>query len=1082
MADQITVGKYTFSSWLRNGIGGNIIETDNLGQGSSSLKERAKVPVDIAVNTRAIHQEFFLIGPGDIIGINPQMIVRTEPLNWITNFEPNYLPFIEFYEEDFLWRYTPAKANGDRHRPWMTLLVLKDTDNAADKEFVFNQNRAPLATVVVSKAETLPLAVQSWAWGHVHINDGFTPEDPLETFLESVHNLNDPGKDKIICRLMSNRKLEANTGYRAFLVPSFETGRLGGLGLDTSTTDAQQPSWQDGQANIEFPVYYHWYFRTSDDADFESLVKILEPRPMDKRIGIRDMDGSKPGFGMTVGTVIGAAVSGDPAPTSIIGLEGALKSPDTISNPQAIDTTQPFFGQLQEILNFPAELQKETNNNADPVVSPPIYGENHAMIHEIDVTQPGWLHGLNKDPRNRVPGGFGVSVIQKNQEDFVARAWQQVKDILAANRKILFGNLSMQVTLAIAKNFISKLSPEKNLLFFSSILKKVKGSPTTLQYQIEQSKIPAAAVSTPLRRMLRPRGAFFKKLQAADPNFSHGTLLQNLNNGTITAAPPKQAPADLFTDDTFINNLNTKTPAGILDFLFKHRLLLLILLLLLALFMGLFLGAWLAAIGLAVVAVGLYFYLANHQPDPGEAEIEAPKDEAKSLQEAPPNPGFTFIETDPVVVPATTGGTTVTASDQATSSAASAAHYEQVAMYTPAAAGADSLEANNFRKAAIALNERLAIVAPEKTFVEFDLQNAFQKLNTATDPRLIFPKLIASHVNFTFNPGWLLNWEHLVPAMAYPDFDDAMYKPLSNISSELLIPNLKLIPPNTISLLVTNPAFIESYMVGLNYEFGKELLWREYPTDERGSYFRQFWDVKGVINQKPGDAANATVEAHRDITPIDTWYSSSLLGQHNKSNPTGAKKVVLVIKGELFKKYPNTIVYAQKAHPNPDTATGPAAVIKEPKTSDDMNAEIQFPLFTADVDPDIKFFGFDLTVNQAKGDDNPKTDKDDWGYYFVIQQVPGEPRFGMEIDNTKQTGQALTWNDLAWTNCTLSHGFINVSNTPTLSGLPSNSNNNTRDGLDQWGQNAALFANIFYRRPYMMAVHAKDMLDKLAVN
>ena len=34
-------------------------------------------------------------------------------------------------------------------------------------------------------------------------------------------------------------------------------------------------------------------------------------------------------------------------------------------------------------------------------------------------------------------------------------------------------------------------------------------------------------------------------------------------------------------------------------------------------------------------------------------------------------------------------------------------------------------------------------------------------------------------------------------------------------------------------------------MVGLNHEFARELLWREYPTDQRGSYFRQFWDVSG---------------------------------------------------------------------------------------------------------------------------------------------------------------------------------------------------------------------------------------------
>ena len=98
----ITVAKYTFSSWLRNGIGGNVNQTDNLADGSPSVKERATVPVDVQINGQNIHKDFSLLGPGDIIGINPQMVVRTEPLNWITNFEPNYLPFIEFYEEDFI--------------------------------------------------------------------------------------------------------------------------------------------------------------------------------------------------------------------------------------------------------------------------------------------------------------------------------------------------------------------------------------------------------------------------------------------------------------------------------------------------------------------------------------------------------------------------------------------------------------------------------------------------------------------------------------------------------------------------------------------------------------------------------------------------------------------------------------------------------------------------------------------------------------------------------------------------------------------------------------------------------------------
>ena len=69
---------------------------------------------------------FALIGPGDIVGIYRGMIVRTEPRHRVTSVEPNYLAFIEFYDEDFPWRYTPAKPDGDRLRPWIFLLVLKE--------------------------------------------------------------------------------------------------------------------------------------------------------------------------------------------------------------------------------------------------------------------------------------------------------------------------------------------------------------------------------------------------------------------------------------------------------------------------------------------------------------------------------------------------------------------------------------------------------------------------------------------------------------------------------------------------------------------------------------------------------------------------------------------------------------------------------------------------------------------------------------------------------------------------------------------------------------------------------------------
>src|SRR2546423_1055665 len=120
-----TLKNYTFLPWLRQGLAAGIDAPDNLGAPTPS-HARASIPVNFLVATQPattgepVSKTPQLLGPGDVVGINPRAIVKTEPRNWITDFEANYLPYIEFYEEDFPWRFTPARAvsNDDRLRPW----------------------------------------------------------------------------------------------------------------------------------------------------------------------------------------------------------------------------------------------------------------------------------------------------------------------------------------------------------------------------------------------------------------------------------------------------------------------------------------------------------------------------------------------------------------------------------------------------------------------------------------------------------------------------------------------------------------------------------------------------------------------------------------------------------------------------------------------------------------------------------------------------------------------------------------------------------------------------------------------------
>src|SRR4030095_6274632 len=161
----IEVANYQFQSWARKGISAHINEQDTLGNPAAVLppNERASVPIGWSITAPPqTPKNFGLIGPGDIIGIHRDMIVRTEPRNWITNVEPNYLAFIEFYDEDFPWRYTPARPQGERLRPWIYLLVLKEG------EFDRNDKRLPLPVISVRNNNAWPPSDETWLFPHVH--------------------------------------------------------------------------------------------------------------------------------------------------------------------------------------------------------------------------------------------------------------------------------------------------------------------------------------------------------------------------------------------------------------------------------------------------------------------------------------------------------------------------------------------------------------------------------------------------------------------------------------------------------------------------------------------------------------------------------------------------------------------------------------------------------------------------------------------------------------------------------------------------------------------------------------------------
>jgi hypothetical protein len=271
-------------------------------------------------------------------------------------------------------------------------------------------------------------------------------------------------------------------------------------------------------------------------------------------------------------------------------------------------------------------------------------------------------------------------------------------------------------------------------------------------------------------------------------------------------------------------------------------------------------------------------------------------------------------------------------------------------------------------------------------------------------------------------------------------------------------------------------------MVGLNHEFARELLWREYPTDQRGSPFRQFWDVSSFLADTSDPAVR---ERLRDIPPLDRWLRQSDLGDHDNRQTDGEQReeLVLTIRGELLKKYPNAVIYAHRARwqTNPDGSIDKSqerALVDIADPSAPTPAEARTPLYEARVDPDIAFFGFDLTAEEAKGEtpDAP----DDPGWFFVIKERPGEPRFGFDI---ARTGELEVWNDLAWPDLLPTGDLLSVgAATPTFTlATPTEPEKTTQHADDvqvSWGPNmtAADAAYVMYQAPVLVGVHAAEML------
>lgn len=1073
--------EYRFLPWVRSGFRPNV-ETDPL---TEPVAAPGEVSVDVTVagegdGTRTEAQaetRLRLYGPGDVTGIDERQVVRTEPEGGTTDFPPNYFPLVEFDRPDLPWLFSPAAATADgKLRPWACLVVVRD------QEGVELETRAglPRPTLRIEPpadpGDELPDPAESWAWAHAQVVG-----DPTDLATDEWVREQLSGRSPAtISRLVAPRRLEPEEEYIACVVPTFDAGVAAGLG-ETPTGETVGPAWQVGPdlVRVRLPVYHHWTFSTGEAGDFESLVRRLQAATVPPGVGYRDLDVGRPGPSQLA--------TDDPL---VLGLGGALRSPTERDEPYP-DRKRDA---LREILNTPNVLGETVGV---PVLGPPIYGRWHAASPTVpdDGDPPRWLGDLDLDPRHRVAAGLGTVVVQEHQEALMASAWEQVGAIREANRLLRQAQLSRAASKAthrlLAATGDGGFDAAELLAFTGQVHARLAFEDGTVAARVSDSRLPEGALSPAFRRLARPRGPLASRLSRDDRPFDPADAVRRLNDGSISGDPVDDPPdgTDPLPEDLLdrLCEVATDRLAEAEDQVDPavRRILERLALLHEEAFEQ-------------VEAIRDELETGEPEIDDALASLEEVCELARELarrlaslladfpdaQEAVEELGELYEAAHDLLAALSFQ---IGEGDHE-AAAETLAELEEVCERAD-----DALDALRDRlpgadQVGGHLEPRLCdrgTVEPEPPAL--DLGRVADAVVSRLDPERTVPARVLDRIDA---PADLADRpDPLAEVMAAPEFPEPMYEPLADRSQEHLLPGVEDVPRDSVTLVETNPEFVVAYLVGLNHEFGRELLWREYPTDQRGSYFRQFWDVRGRV---PPPTTDEEREGAKDVDYLHRWSPDARLRELLRSG-RGEGTLVLLVRGELLRRYPDTVVYAVKARWKDDAGPpdGDRVPLEDPTEGDPE--EIRRPTFRGELDPDVTFLGFDLTESVARGDDG-------LGWFFVIEEPSGEPRFGFDEADEADFGatppgmtttagtvapsgdeEETGWNAVSWGHLASQPGEAGRAELESMTYVPAGgrllAEAWTADGIE-WGKNAAHVAAATWQRPVRIAFHADDMLPE----
>jgi hypothetical protein len=1068
---------YRFFPWVRRGLAAALAP-------AAALPARALARIKVIVTPELVEQrEFLLLGPGDIVGIDHRLVVRTDPRANAPDFEPNYMASIDFDAPDLPWLFTPAGAGPDgRVPPWLVLVVV-DRERVAlprvmrGRPLPFIEVRGNLA------ASELPNLADAWAWAHAQrvVADGDSNDDARE--LTESPDLN-------VSRLVAPRRLAPNRRWLACVVPAFDAGVSAGLGVPRANPNAPlAPAWQAGSQDVVLPVYYHWEFDTGEAGDFEYLARRLRPVRASAQT---NAPAAQQRARVFLGTVDGRADTFAALPPTAAASSMRLDAPL-----EMLDQTAPAIGDVPVAFSEAIVRATAPATGASEDLLPPVYGERFPNRSTVTTAERAsqWLDELNLDPRTRVAARSGGDTVRHFQEDLMEAAWAQIGDVLAANAQVARSRFMAMVAERAIERHVAVLPPARVLALAAPLIARLRDGSTTVAARIRRTSLPDAAFDPALRRLSSPaarlsrmvarraalaqrsnvRHALARGIAAAlqrdeaivDPSIVPRDGVLGLGIGIAAAAGQPIAPGTLWTsaldpnvtvDASLLATRPPDTPLSTQPREDIERT-------------GIITEQRYRSYARAAAELGLpVSTLARHVRAAAEAAPEALRIAALNPSDASSPPRWVAVARDPegrlVMVDAATRSrlplfelegvedddvvdaalagapaavlhagshraTLVRRGDRRPGLAfelrASAEVVEVPVRFRALARGVERPPSDRVLRieadAAVPPEQRLfhivlpaplrdeaavravrrafSVVAPPvpagevtPTFVPAAIGAGAVEMpaavRTAIAPSDSFRKRVRSIVSV---PAWARAPASDVfdPIMTAPVLKAAFAELYARVAPERFLPLDLELPDESITVLQTNPRFVAAFMVGANHEMNRELLWRTYPTDGRGTPAKRFWNW---------------FDGRVDVDAIHAWPAPAPLAARLTTN---VAQIVLVLRGRLLRRYPNTLVLAWRAQARGKLADvpagGPAA----------RRPVLREPVFRMFLEPDIALVGFDLSVSEFSQPAEP-------GWYIVLQEPITEPRFGLDEPGTPSGRGHSRSNDLNWSGTAVAAG------------------------------------------------------------